>query len=153
MSQLRIFITLLTLLSVATTAPVQAKILIAQNPSPQNGPPKIPAGGMGKLVEELNLTPEQIHRLQKLRAASGGKTKERRQALRVAKHELAQLLQSDASIDRIRLKRQQVQALQKDLADDKFEGTLAIREILTPEQRMKLHQLMEQRHQNRGKLN
>jgi periplasmic protein CpxP/Spy len=148
MFQLRIFITLLTLLSVATTiAPVRAQLLIAQN-----GEITIPAGGVGKLVKELNLTPTQIQRLQKLRAASRSKTKERRQALRVAKYELAQLIQGNASTDEIRQKRQQVQALQKDLADDRFESTLAIREILTPEQRMKLYQIMEQRRQNRGKL-
>jgi periplasmic protein CpxP/Spy len=148
MSQLRIFLTLLTLLSVATTiAPVRAQLLIAQN-----GETKIPAGSVGKLVKELNLTPVQIEQLQKLRAASGSKTKERRQALRVAKHELAQLIQGNASTTEIRQKRQQVQALQKDLADDRFENTLAIREILTPEQRMKLYQLMEQRRHNRGKL-
>jgi periplasmic protein CpxP/Spy len=148
MSQLRIFITLLTLLSVATTiAPVRAQRLIAQN-----GEITIPAGGVGKLVKELNLTPTQIQRLQKLRAASGSKTKARRQSLRVAKYELAQLIQGNASTDEIRQKRQQVQVLQKDLADDRFESTLAIREILTPEQRMKLYQLMEQRRHNRGKL-
>jgi periplasmic protein CpxP/Spy len=148
MCQLRIFITLLTLLSVAIPiVPARAQLLIAQN-----GEPKIPAGGVGKLAKELNLTPVQIERLQKLRTASKSKTKERRQALRVAKHELAQLIQGNATTDEIRQKRKQVQALQKDLADDRFEGTLAIREILTPEQRMKLHQLMEQRRHNRGKL-
>jgi periplasmic protein CpxP/Spy len=148
MSQLRIFLTLLTLLSIATPiVPVSAQLLIAQN-----GDPKIPAGGVGKLVKELNLTPVQIQRLQELRVASKSKTKERRQALRVAKQELAQLIQGNASTDEIRQKRKQVQALQKDLADDRFESTLAIREILTPEQRMKLHQLMEQRRHNRGKL-
>jgi periplasmic protein CpxP/Spy len=148
MCQLRIFITLLTLLSVAIPiVPVRAQLLIAQN-----GEPKIPAGGVGRLAKELNLTPVQIEQLQKLRTASKRKIKERRQTLRVAKHELAQLIQGNATTDEIRQKRKQVQALQKDLADDRFEGTLAIREILTPEQRMKLHQLMEQRHQNRGKL-
>jgi periplasmic protein CpxP/Spy len=148
MSQLRIFLTLLTLLSVAIPiVPARAQLLIAQN-----GALKIPAGGVGKLVKELNLTPVQIQRLQELRTASGRRTKERRQALRVAKHELAQLIQGNASNDEIRQKRKQVQALQQDLADERFEGTLAIREILTPEQRMKLYQLMEQRRQNRGKL-
>ena len=35
-------------------------------------------------------------------------------------------------------------ALQKEMADDRFEEALAIREILTPEQRMKLSQPIEQ---------
>lgn len=37
---------------------------------------------MGKCLKELNLTPVQIKRLQQLRAVSGSKTRNRRQALR-----------------------------------------------------------------------
>jgi periplasmic protein CpxP/Spy len=46
-----------------------------------------------------------------------------------------------------------VQSLQREIADTNFENTLAIREILTPEQRVKLQQVIEQRRQNRQKLN
>jgi periplasmic protein CpxP/Spy len=42
-----------------------------------------------------------------------------------------------------------VQSLQREIADTNFEHTLAIREMLTPEQRVKLQQIMEQRRQNR----
>ncbi len=142
------------LLSIATTiSPVCAEIAGAQNNPAINGEFKVPTGGVGKLVKELNLSPDQIRRLQELRTTSNGKTKERRQALRTAKQELSELLQSNASTDRVRQKRQQVQALQREVSDTNFENTLAIREILTPEQRVKLQQIMQQRRQNRGKLN
>jgi periplasmic protein CpxP/Spy len=138
------------LLSLSTTIlPARADWSIAQNNRAPNGELKIPAGGVGNLVKELNLSPDQIQRLQQLRANSQGKTKERRQALRTARQELKQLLQSNASSDQIRQKRQQVQSLQREVADTNFENTLAIREMLTPEQRIKLQQLIQQRRQNR----
>jgi periplasmic protein CpxP/Spy len=113
---------------------------------------KIPAGGVGNLVKELNLSSDQVQRLQQLRTNAQGKTKERRQALQAARQELKQLLQGSASTDQIRQKRRQVQSLQQEVADSNFENTLAIREILTPEQRVKLQQLIQQRRQNRQNL-
>jgi periplasmic protein CpxP/Spy len=141
------------LLSIATTSPLYTEIAGAQTTAPVTSEFKIPAGGVGKLVKELNLSPDQIRRLQQLRTASKGKNRERRQALQIAKQELSTLLQGNASADQIRQKRQQVQSLQRELSDSNFENTLAIREILTPEQRVKLQQIVQQRQQNRGKLN
>jgi periplasmic protein CpxP/Spy len=138
------------LLSIATIiSPARSDVLIAQNNPAPNVDLKIPPGGVGKLVKELNLSPEQVQRLQKLRADSHGKNKERRQALLAAKQDLSQLLGSNAPADQIRQKRQQVQSLQREIADTNFENTLAIREILKPEQRVKLQQLMEQRRRDR----
>ena len=152
MSRFRILTLLSILLSIgATTLPARADLLTAQNNRVSNGELKIPAGGVGNLVKELNLSPDQIQRLQQVRKNSQGKTKERRQALRTAKQELTQLLQGNASSDQIRQKRQQVQSLQQEVADSNFENTLAIREILTPEQRVKLQQILQQRRQNRSK--
>lgn len=140
------------LLSIATT-PLYAHIASAQSNTQVNSEFKIPAGGVGKLVKELNLSPDQIRRLQQLRTASRGKNLARRQALQTARQELSTLLQGNASADQIRQKRQQVQSLQREISDSNFENTLAIREILTPEQRIKLQQIVQQRQQNRGKLN
>lgn len=152
MSCLRISTLLLILCStIVTTTPARADLL-AQNLPAATGEMKMPAGGVGKLAKELNLSADQIQRLQKMRLDSKGKTKERRLALRTAKQELTQLMQSNASSAQIRQKRQQVQSLQREVSDVNFENTLAIREILTPEQRIKLQQLMQQRRQNRGKL-
>jgi periplasmic protein CpxP/Spy len=149
---LRISIALSILLSsIVTLSPARAGVL-DQQPPQSTGETRIPAGGVSKLSKELNLTADQIRRLEKMRTDSKGKTKERRLALRTAKQELSQLLQGNATSDQIRQKRQQVQALQRELSDLNFENTLAIREILTPEQRAKLQQIVQQRRQNRGKL-
>jgi periplasmic protein CpxP/Spy len=149
---LRIFTLLSILLSaIVTTTPARADLL-AQKPPQSTGELKIPVGSVGKLAKELNLSTDQIQRLQKLRQDSKGKTKERRLALRTAKQELTQLLQGTATSDQIRQKRQQVQTLQREVSDLNFENTLAIREILLPEQRVKLQQIMQERRQHRGKL-
>jgi periplasmic protein CpxP/Spy len=149
MSCCRLLTLLSILLSLVTfSVPAQADLPITPNRS-TNAELKIPAGNLGNLAKELNLSRDQIQQLQQLRKNSQGKTKERRQTLQAAKQELAQLIQGNASSDQIRQKRQQVQSLQREIADTNFEHTLAIREMLTPEQRVKLQQIMEQRRQNR----
>lgn len=145
---------LLTFLSIllsffTISSPARAELSISQNNQSPNGELKIPVGGLGNLAKELNLSRDQIQQLQKLRKNSQGQKKERRQLLQKTKQELAQLIQGSASSDQIRQKRQQVQSLQREIADTNFEHTLAIRAILTPEQRVKLQQLMEQRRKNR----
>ena len=136
-------------LSIATILPARADLSLTQNNRSPNGELKLPAGNLGNLAKELNLSGDQIQKLQYLRKNAQGKTKERRQTLQLAKQELNQLIQGNASTDRVRQKRQQVQSLQREIADANFEQTLAIREILTPEQRVKLQQIIEQRRQNR----
>jgi periplasmic protein CpxP/Spy len=139
-------------LSIVTILPARADLSLSQNNQSPNGELKIPAGNLNNLAKELNLSGDQIQKLQQLRKNAQGKNKERRQTLQVAKQELNQLIQGNASADQVRQKRQQVQSLQREIADTNFEQTLAIREILTPAQRVKLQQIMEQRRQNQQKL-
>jgi periplasmic protein CpxP/Spy len=136
-------------LSIASILPARADLSLAQNNQAPNGELKIPAGNLNNLAKELKLSGDQIQKLQQLRKNAQGKNKERRQTLQVAKQELNQLIQGNASTDQVRQKRQQVQSLQREIADTNFENTLAIREILTPEQRVKLQQIVAQRRQNR----
>ncbi len=138
-------------LAISTILPAQANLLISQNNRSTNGELKIPAGNLNNLAQELNLSRDQIQKLQQLRKNAQGKNKERRQTLQTARQELNQLIQGNASADQVRQKRQQVQLLQREIADTNFEQTLAIRELLTPEQRVKLQQIIEQRRQNRLK--
>jgi periplasmic protein CpxP/Spy len=148
----RLITCLSILLSIAPILPARADLSLNQNNQIPNGELKIPAGNLNNLAQELNLSREQIQKLQQLRKNAQGKNKERRQTLQTAKQDLNQLIQGNATTDQVRQKRQQVQSLQREIADTKFEQTLAIREILTPEQRVKLQQIMEQRRQNRQKL-
>jgi periplasmic protein CpxP/Spy len=153
MSCLRLLTILSVICSIATTSsPARADLTNTPNNRPVNGQLQLPANGVLNLVRELNLSSDQIQRLQQLRKNSQGKNKERRQTLQTAKQELAQLLQGNGSSDQIRQKRQQVQNLQREIANTNFEHTLAIREILSPEQRAKLQQIIAQRRQDRRNL-
>ncbi len=151
MSRFRLALLSILLASATLSLPVRAQQSLAQtNNRPAAGQvQQVPAGGVLNLVKELNLSRDQIQRLQQLRKNTQGQNKQRRQALQAFRQELAQLIQGNGSSDQIRQKRQQVQSLQREIADTNFENTLAIREILTPEQRVKLQQIVEQRRQNR----
>jgi periplasmic protein CpxP/Spy len=149
-SYFRLLTCLSILLAIAPTLPVLANLSIAQNNQSPNTELKIPVGNLNNLAKELSLSREQIQKLQQLRKNAQGKNKQRRQNLQIAKQELNQLIQGNASADQVRQKRQQVQSLQREIADTNFEQTLAIREILTPEQRVKLQQIMAQRRQNQS---
>jgi periplasmic protein CpxP/Spy len=148
----RLLTCLSILLSIAPILPIRADLSLKQTNQSPNGELKIPAGNLNNLAKELNLSGDQIQKLQQVRKNAQGKNKERRQTLQAAKQELNQLIQGNASTDQVRQKRQQVQSLQREIADTNFENTLAIREILTPEQRVKLQQIMAQRRQNRQQL-
>ena len=152
MSYLRLLTCLSIFLSIVTILPARADLSLNQTNQSPNGELKIPAGNLNNLAKELNLSPEQIQKLQQLRKNTQGKNKERRKTLQTAKQELNQLIQGNASTDQVRQKRQQVQSLQREIADTNFDNTLAIREILTPEQRVKLQQIRVQRRQDRQKL-
>ena len=149
---LRLLTCLPIFLSIAPILPARADLSLNQTNQSPNSELKIPAGNLNNLAKELNLSREQIQKLQQLRKNTQGKNKERRQTLQTAKQELNQLIQGNASTDQVRQKRQQVQSLQREIADTNFENTLAIREILTPEQRVKLQQIRVQRRQDRQKL-
>jgi Spy/CpxP family protein refolding chaperone len=148
MSWFRISTLFLLLLSASVTVtPAQAELLVAQS-NPQSGEFKVRGERVGKLIEELKLSPDQVKRLQQIRQDSQTKIKSRRLALKTARQELKTLMNSNsATVDQIRQKRKQVQSLQQEVADIGFENTLAIRDVLTPEQRVKLQQLMQQRRQ------
>jgi Spy/CpxP family protein refolding chaperone len=71
--------------------------------------------------------------------------------VRQASQELRDLMAGTASADQIRTKHQQLQQLRQQLEEVTFESTLASREVLTPDQRKQLAQLMEQRQHNSRK--
>ncbi|MFN3678337.1 Spy/CpxP family protein refolding chaperone [Thermosynechococcus sp.] len=98
-------------------------------------------------LENLNLTPEQRQRLQAVRKQYQGQMEQTRNQLRTAKQELRQMMSGNASEDQIRSKHQQVRQLENQLASLRFESMLAMRGILTPQQRQALATQMQQRRQ------
>jgi len=106
-------------------------------------------GGKGpdfeEMVEKLGLTEEQQaqlkeHRQQKMQQARGI-----REQLKAKKEEIRQELQKEPfDVARIKAVHEQIKALVAQREDDRLEGILKMREVLTAEQFQKVHDRMEQ---------
>jgi Spy/CpxP family protein refolding chaperone len=99
-------------------------------------------------MEQLNLTDEQKQKLQAIQTQYKDQISQRKQAVRQATQELRDLMAGNASADEIRAKHRQVQELRQQMEEVSFESMLAMREVLTPEQRSQLARLIEQRRAN-----
>ncbi|MGG6270315.1 Spy/CpxP family protein refolding chaperone [Leptolyngbya sp. AN03gr2] len=123
----------------------QSNDVIAQAPSPRDRPGR---GEMG-LLRELNLSADQMSRIQQIRSRYRDQMKSDRDAARQAQQELRTLMAGSANDDQIREKFRQVKELRTKVADAQFNSMLEVRNVLTPEQRQRFAQRMEQR---RGKM-
>lgn len=145
----------ISLLAVLILSVGSAVALADPNPqSPQiaqNAPGARPQrGNKDGLLQQLNLTQQQMQQMQAIRQKYRTQIAPRQQALRQARQELATLMNSTASASEIRSKNQQVEELQQQLQKLRFESMLEMREVMTPEQRAKFVQLMQQRRQQKG---
>ena len=147
MSMRRISALAILMLTLGTTAaatavpsPVQPET-IAQNQKPNR-----PAGKAGGLFDQLNLSAEQKQKMQGVRDRYKEQVSQRMQAVRQARQELETMMSSStANVSQMRDKHRQIMGLRQQLEEVQFESTLAMREVLTPEQRNQLSQMMQQR--------
>lgn len=113
-----------------------------------------PDRGKARLIQELNLTPDQTQRLQAIQDQSQVQISQRKQAARQARQELVDLMAGTAPESQVREKYRQVEALKQQAEDARFDSLLAMREVLTPEQRRQFAERMQDRrenYENRGK--
>lgn len=96
-------------------------------------------------LQELNLTPTQKEQLQVIKNKYKDDMKKQRETMRQARQALQTALQSDASDASLRKQFKALQKQHEEFASLRFEKVLAIRAILTPEQR-KQFQAMRQHH-------
>ncbi len=107
-------------------------------------------GGMKKVLEQLNLTPEQSQQIDAIHEQFHSDNENLYQEMRTNHQELRSLLASDASEEQLRQQHQNIQSLRQQLGNNRFETMLQVREILTPEQRTQMAELMEQKRVRRG---
>lgn len=119
-------------------------LLLAQNQ--QNAP--VMKRDRASLMQQLNLTPQQQQQLDTIRNNSRQQMSQRKQALRQAKQELGNLMAGTADENTIRAKYNQVQQLEQEMANLRFDSMLKMRTVLTPAQRQQFAQLMQQRREN-----
>lgn len=112
---------------------------IAQAPAT----PRLPEGA--GWLQDLNLTSEQLRQIETIHGRYKNQLTEKRQAMQQARQQLRDVMASDAPADQVRQQFTQVKTLKQQLVDTHFESMLAIREVLTLEQRQKLADRMQER--------
>jgi len=102
-----------------------------------------------RLIEELNLTEAQVSQIRAIREGARDEMQALHSNLRDQREVLHDLMASEATENELRAQYDTVQSRHQEVADARFENMLAVREVLTPEQRAELSELMEQRRENR----
>ena len=91
----------------------------------------------GQWLQELNLSPEQQQQLAAIKDKYHGEMKKQKKAMKSARKSLKEALKSDASDESLNAQFNKLQGQRAEFAKLRFEKILAIRAILTPEQRKK----------------
>jgi periplasmic protein CpxP/Spy len=102
-------------------------------------------GGMDKWQEQLNLSADQKAQIKKIRSDEQLSSQGLRQQMRTAFEKQKSLMTGNASDEQLRQQYRELQALRQQVADRRFDTMLKIRQILTPEQRTKAAQFMQDR--------
>lgn len=89
-----------------------------------------------KVLEQLNLTPEQKQKIQDLNQKYQSQMEQLIQSNQETSKEFQQMMNGDTATDeQIRSKYRQIQEVSQQLSGTSFEHQLALRSVLTPEQR------------------
>jgi hypothetical protein len=99
----------------------------------------------GRILRQLNLTDSQLLEIRSLRQKHQQELQPLHQKLRQQKQELQTMLSSNATPVQLRAKYQEIGNLRQQISRLQFEQTLAIREVLTPEQRTRLAEILRSR--------
>ncbi|MEH2196246.1 MAG: Spy/CpxP family protein refolding chaperone [Nostoc sp.] len=116
-----------------------ARQIIAQTPT---SVPRPNPGKSGGWLKDLNLTSQQLQKIKEIRNQSKQQITQKSQEIRQGQQELHDLIAGTATKEQVRGKYNQIKLVKQQLADTQFENTLAIREILNPEQRQKFAERM-----------
>jgi Spy/CpxP family protein refolding chaperone len=92
---------------------------------------------LAKMAEELKLTPEQREKLKKIHDEYHKTLPGKKEAMLAAKEALKESLRSAATDIDVRKKFEELEKRQSEFGQARFEKILALRAILTPEQRQK----------------
>jgi periplasmic protein CpxP/Spy len=100
-------------------------------------------GHMMEMMKDLNLTPEQQKKMKEVNEKSTPNLGEKRKAMFNARKDLHETLKGTASDDEAKKKFEVLEKAQDEFARARFDHVLAVRAILTPEQREKFHSKMK----------
>jgi Spy/CpxP family protein refolding chaperone len=122
--------------------------------SPDDAPPGSPPNEarmeerMARMDKELGLTAEQRKKLKEHRQSHRGEAKKFFEEIRTKREALREELEKpDFDKDKVKALNEELKALQNRMADHRLEGILEVREILTPEQFKRFHEMAGERRQ------
>ena len=101
--------------------------------------------GIKRLLKQLDLTSEQSSQIKAIKDQAKAKGQGLREQMRAEQEKLKSLFKSDASTEILAQQHQKPQNLRQQMGDNRFATILQIREILTPEQRAKMSELISQK--------
>ena len=140
---------------VVLTQSVMHTAALAQS-TPANAEQKAPGdrgkrGGWGdKWQEQLNLSADQKAQIKQIRDQEKTSSEGLRQQMKAAAEKQKSLMTGNATDDQLRQQHREMQALHQQVSERRFDTMLKIRQILTPEQRVKAAQLMQE-HRGHGR--
>jgi Spy/CpxP family protein refolding chaperone len=103
------------------------------------------------LKQALNLTDEQVQAMREVRARTHATAKQHYQQFGQVRRELRQLIVSGADEAAIQAKQAEVEALLKQGVQMRVDALREIVPILTPEQRQKFAEVVDQHHRSHGR--
>jgi Spy/CpxP family protein refolding chaperone len=156
-SRLSLFAALMLALGTTTAAYAApqafAEQTIAQRPGGNN--PGRGSGGGGQWsgkqgwLEQLNLTEQQQQEIQAIRDRYQTQMQASRDQMRQNMERMSQMMGGNTSDNDLRNQHNQILQARQEIGQMQFEQMLAIRNVLTPEQRQQFAQSMQQRRENR----
>lgn len=148
--------TLSLLLATGLMIPVLGIVTASQLQAQMGDGPGFGPGARGdraeRLIEELDLTAAQVEQIRGIRQNAVENMQTLHSDLWAERETLHDLMAGTATAAELRTQHETIQTLHRQVADQRFENMLAVREVLTPEQRVELSELMEQRRENRRGL-
>ncbi|KPK97532.1 MAG: hypothetical protein AMJ95_08680 [Omnitrophica WOR_2 bacterium SM23_72] len=104
------------------------------------------AGPKDRIIQELNLSPEQQSRLEENRKAQRQEMKRLHDAVKEKNTKLREALKNPGvTREGVQPLTNELKSLQAQLIDSRINGILAVKEILTPEQFSRFNEMMEKR--------
>ncbi|WP_052456690.1 Spy/CpxP family protein refolding chaperone [Leptolyngbya iicbica] len=153
-----------SLLAIAALAvPVVGGLSAAQLHAQMGGGPGMgegPGSGEGprgdrteRLIETLDLSEDQVTQIRAIREGDREEMQALHANLRNEREAMHTLMSGTASDEELRAQHEEIQTLHREVADLRFENMLAVRNVLTPEQRTELSERMAQRREDhRGRF-
>jgi len=126
--------------AMALILPLCGTAIAQEFSSPEGRPPR---NAPMQLLKQLNLTTAQKQQIKAIQERDKESRRSAMAQLRAGERELRNMLDGASSDDMIRQKFNQVQTLRQQNMKMHFEQMLAIREVLTPQQRSQLTQILK----------